>query len=323
MVMEVDERIGAAGDVLRAPDEREVRSRLETVREAGAEALAICLLHAHVNPGHEEFIAQLARSVGFEQISISSRVARMEKILPRGDTTVVDAYLSPVIGGYVASLRRAMPDARLHLMTSNGGLVAADAASGKDTILSGPAGGVVGCAHVTRGIGFSKAIGFDMGGTSTDVSRIDPPPGGFEYQYETVKAGVRLMAPMLAVETVAAGGGSICAFDGHKLTVGPQSAGADPGPACYGRGGPLTVTDMNVLLGRVVPEYFPFGLDRGIVRDKLETLREQVNTAAGSSLSAIELAEGTPASTCWRVSAGPAVSTPAASPACSASPGCA
>lgn len=291
-VVEIDERLSATGEILRSPDEEAVRAQLEGIKASGIEALAICLMHAHVNPVHEDIIASVAESVGFGHLSASSRVARLEKLVPRGDTTVVDAYLAPVIQGHVASLRRSMPEANVKLMSSSGGLVPADAAAGKDTILSGPAGGVVGCRHVARAAGFARTIGFDMGGTSTDVSRIDEPPHEFEYQHETVKAGVRIMTPMLAVETVAAGGGSICGFDGQKLTVGPESAGADPGPACYGRGGPLTVTDMNVFLGRVVPEHFPFRLDRPIVEHKLGTLCEEVSAATGSRLGPVELADG-------------------------------
>ena len=291
-VIEVDERLAADGTVLRTPDGDAVRDQLETARADGIDALAICLLHAHVNPVHEEIVAAVAESMGFACVSLSSRVARMERIVPRGDTTVVDAYLSPVIRDYVGSLRRSIPDARLKLMTSSGGLVDASRAAGKDTVLSGPAGGVVGCAHVSRRAGLSQTIGFDMGGTSTDVSRIDPPPAGFEYQHETVKAGVRLMTPMLAVETVAAGGGSVCSFDGQKLVVGPESAGADPGPACYGRGGPLTLTDVNVFLGRVVPEHFLFRLDRRAVERRLAALQSEVSEATGSTLGIGELAEG-------------------------------
>lgn len=291
-VVEIDERVTAAGQVLARPDERIVREQLEEVRDSGIEAVAICLLHAHAYPTHEDTVASIAESVGFRHISVSSRVARMEKIVPRGDTTVVDACLAPVIKEYVNRLRRSLPKARLMLMTSNGGLVDADSAAGKDTILSGPAGGVVGCRHMARQAGHLKTIGFDMGGTSTDVSRVDEPPNDLEYQHETVKAGVRIMAPMLAVETVAAGGGSICAFDGQKLVVGPESAGADPGPACYGRGGPLTVTDMNVYLGRVVPEYFPFRLDRQVVGRMLSSLSEQVNAETHSKLRPVDLADG-------------------------------
>ncbi len=291
-VVEIDERINATGQVLRRPDESAIRQRLQKLPESGIEALAICLLHAHLNPAHEEIVASVAASVGFSHVSVSSRVARMEKIVPRGDTTVVDAYLGPVIKDYVGTLRRSLPEARLRLLTSNGGLVDADSTAGKDTILSGPAGGVVGCRHVAHQAGFLKTIGFDMGGTSTDVSRVDEPPNDLEYQHETVKAGVRIMAPMLAVETVAAGGGSICTFDGQKLVVGPESAGADPGPACYGRGGPLTVTDMNLYLGRIVSQYFPFRLDRHVVERKLTALCEKVNIDTGSDLRLVDLAEG-------------------------------
>jgi 5-oxoprolinase (ATP-hydrolysing) len=291
-VVETDERLAADGTVLRSPDLAAVRRQLQRLRDDGIEAVAICLLHAHVNPIHEDLVAEIAADVGFTDISVSSQIARMEGIVSRGDTTVVDAYLSTVIRDYVRSLRRSMPQARIQLMTSSGGLIDAEHACGKDTILSGPAGGVVGCAHVARRAGFDRAIGFDMGGTSTDVCRIDPPPRGLEYQHETVKAGVRIKTPMLAVETVAAGGGSICGFDGQKLVVGPESAGADPGPACYGRGGPLTVTDVNVFLGRVVPGFFPFPLDCTAVDSRIQTMCEQVNAATGSVLTPVELAEG-------------------------------
>jgi 5-oxoprolinase (ATP-hydrolysing) len=291
-VIEIEERLSAGGIVLRTPNARTVRRQLQEARASGIEAVAICFLHSHVNPIHEELVAGIAESVGFSHVSISSRLMRLERIVPRGDTTVVDAYLSGVIRSYVASLRRSMPQARIRLMTSSGGLIDAALASGKDTILSGPAGGAVGCAHVTYAVGFDRAIGFDMGGTSTDVCRIEPPPDSFEYQHETVKAGVRIMAPMIAVETVAAGGGSLCAFDGQKLTVGPHSAGADPGPACYGRGGPLTITDMNLALGRIVADHFPFRLDCEIVQRRLAGLCAEINTATGSSFSPLELAEG-------------------------------
>lgn len=291
-VVEIDERLAADGSVIRTPDAAAVREALAPLRADGIESLAICLLHSYVNPAHEELVASVARTLGFTHVSVSSRVARMQRIVPRGDTTVVDAYLAPVLTDYVASLRRSLPEARLQLMTSSGGLVDAEHVSGHATVLSGPAGGVVGCARVSRRAGFDRAIGFDMGGTSTDVCRIEAPPAEFEYQHEAVKAGVRIMAPMLAVETVAAGGGSICAFDGQKLTVGPQSAGADPGPACYGRGGPLTVTDMNLLLGRIVPEHFPFRLDRDAVEGKAANLCARINRATGAELDTIRLAEG-------------------------------
>jgi len=290
--IEIDERMSADGRPLVAPDGRAVRRQLQDAKAAGIQAVAICFMHAHNYPAHEELVARVAESVGFEQVSVSSRLSRLEKIVPRGDTTVIDAYLGPVIRSYVASLRRSMPQARIQLMTSAGGLIDAASATGKDTILSGPAGGVVGCAHVSRRAGFERTIGFDMGGTSTDVCRVEPPPQSFEYQHETVKAGVRIQTPVLAIETVAAGGGSICAFDGEKLTVGPHSAGADPGPACYRRGGPLTITDVNLYLGRIVPEHFPFPLDRQVVERLLSELAETVNAAADSRLSTVAVAEG-------------------------------
>ncbi|MEK6800258.1 MAG: hydantoinase B/oxoprolinase family protein [Planctomycetota bacterium] len=291
-VIEIDERMDARGRVLKSPDLARLREQLEAAKTDGIDALAICLLHAHLNPTHEEQIASAAEPLGFAQVSVSSRISRLEKIVPRGDTTVVDAYLGGVIRGYVDSLRRSMPHAAIRLMTSSGGLIDASLASGKDTVLSGPAGGVVGCAYVTRTAGLDRAIGFDMGGTSTDVCRIEPPPAPFEYQHETVKAGVRLQTPMLAVETVAAGGGSLCAFDGQKLTVGPRSAGADPGPACYGRGGPLTITDVNLALGRIVPGRFPFRLDSDRVDALLAGLADAVHAATGERFSPIELADG-------------------------------
>jgi 5-oxoprolinase (ATP-hydrolysing) len=297
--IEVDERLDAGGGVLRRPDESVVRAQFRAAKVRGVDALAFCFLHAHVNPVHEILVARWAREEGFSRVSVSSSVARMEGIVPRGDTTVVDAYLSPVIDHYVQSIRRAMPHARLRLMTSAGGLIDAAAATGKDTVLSGPAGGVKGCAHAARLARLTPTIGFDMGGTSTDVCRIDvtnrsadEPVGAVEYVHETVKAGVRIVSPMVAVETVAAGGGSICSFDGQKLTVGPESAGADPGPACYGRGGPLTVTDINVYLGRVVPEFFPFPLDRAVIQRQLEELCRRVQQDTRAERNIAHLAEG-------------------------------
>ncbi|MEK6676292.1 MAG: hydantoinase B/oxoprolinase family protein [Planctomycetota bacterium] len=288
-VLEVDERLDATGNMLRQPHTASVAEDLRRYLSLGAEAVAICFLHAHVNPIHEDRVAGIAQEAGFSHISVSSRVSRLEGFVPRCDTTVVDAYLSKVIREYVASLQSSMPEARIQLMTSNGGLVSADSAGGKDTILSGPAGGVVGCQKIARTAGYPKTIGFDMGGTSTDVTRIDGP---LEYQFETVKAGVCIMTPMLAIETVAAGGGSICSFDGQRLLVGPESAGADPGPACYGRGGPLTLTDVNVFLGRLPPTRFPFSLDREIVQVKFQHFSDDIYTATGQTLDLHELAEG-------------------------------
>ncbi|MEQ8787702.1 MAG: hydantoinase B/oxoprolinase family protein [Pirellulaceae bacterium] len=289
-VVEIDERIAADGEVLLPPSEPQVRDVLRKLRDTNVESLAICLLNAYAEPAHEQLVEHIAREIGFEEISVSSRVAPLMKIVSRGDTTVVDAYLNPVLRRYVANLRASLGEqSDLRLLTSAGGLVEADHFIGKDSILSGPAGGVVGFSRVAQAAGFTRAIGFDMGGTSTDVSRFD---GRFELQYETEKAGVRVVAPMMAIETVAAGGGSICHFDGVKLAVGPASAGSDPGPACYGRGGPLAVTDVNFALGKILPEHFPFPLDRQAVDRRLAALCEEVAAAAGARYRPIELADG-------------------------------
>jgi 5-oxoprolinase (ATP-hydrolysing) len=287
-VVEIDERVSASGEVLRAPDRNIIRRQLDELRSQHIESLAICLLHSTECPAHEDLAAEIARQVGFDEISVSHDVAPMVKIVPRGDTTVLDAYLNPVLRQYVAGLESAIPQCDLKILTSAGGLAAAERYSGKDSLLSGPAGGVVGFSRVALAAGFQRAIGFDMGGTSTDVSRFD---GRYEMQYETEKAGVRVVTPMLAIETVAAGGGSICRFDGVKLVVGPDSAGADPGPACYGRGGPLAVTDVNFYLGKIQAEGFPFPLDRHAVEARLASLAEQVAVATGVRYTLIELAE--------------------------------
>jgi 5-oxoprolinase (ATP-hydrolysing) len=286
--VEIDERIAADGAVLRAPDRVEVRRQLAELKTAGIESLAIALLHSVNNPSHERLVAEIARDVGFDEISVSSEVVPLVKLVPRADTTTADAYLNPVLRRYVGTLRQALPGSELQILTSAGGLIAAEKFSGKDSILSGPAGGVVGFSRVAQAAGAPRAIGFDMGGTSTDVSRFD---GTYDYEYETEKAGVRVVAPMLAIETVAAGGGSVCRFDGVKLVVGPDSAGANPGPACYGRGGPLTITDVNFYLGRIPLDHFPFVLSREAVEQRLQGIAEQL-AAAGTELSLLDLAEG-------------------------------
>jgi 5-oxoprolinase (ATP-hydrolysing) len=288
-VVEIDERIAADGRVLQAPDPERVKHQLAELKSQGVESLAICLLHAFQHPRHEEFLADAARAAGFTEISVSHRVAPLIKIVSRGDTTVVDGYLNPVLRSYVQRLRQAIGSGELRIMTSAGGLVDADRFVGKDSILSGPAGGVVGFSLVARQAGFVRAIGFDMGGTSTDVARFD---GRFDLEYETEKAGVRIVAPMLAIETVAAGGGSICAFDGVKLVVGPDSAGADPGPACYGRGGPLAVTDLNFYLGKIPAKHFPFPLSRPAVERRLKALIETIAAATGRRYTPVELCDG-------------------------------
>ncbi|HWA98996.1 MAG TPA: hydantoinase/oxoprolinase family protein, partial [Pirellulales bacterium] len=288
-VVEIDERVTVEGIVLRAPDPGAVRASLVELRSAGVESLAICLMHAYRFGAHEQLVEQIAREVGFTEISTSSHIAPLVKIVARGETTVVDAYLNPVLRTYIASLRASLPAAQVRLMTSAGGLVAANQFSGKDSILSGPAGGVVGFAGVARAAGFERAIGFDMGGTSTDVARFD---GRYEFEYESEKAGVRLSVPMMAIETVAAGGGSICRFDGVKLVVGPDSAGAEPGPACYGRGGPLCVTDLNYYLGRILSDSFPLPLDCAAVERRLQALIEEIAAGTGRRFAPHELCEG-------------------------------
>lgn len=287
---EIDERIAADGSVLYPLDIEQARGELLRLKREGVEALAICLMHAYINDQHERQLAELARSMGFAEVSVSSEIAPLIKLVARGDTALLNAYLNPVLQRYLGRIRASLgPQSQLRVLSSAGGLVSADRFQGKDSILSGPAGGVVGFARAAERAGFAQAIGFDMGGTSTDVSRYD---GRFELQYETKKAGVRLVTPTMAIETVAAGGGSICDFDGVKLVVGPSSAGADPGPACYGRGGPLTVTDLNLLLGRLVTAHFPFPLRRSAAERQLAELTRRVNNATGHAYTPDQLAAG-------------------------------
>ncbi|HEY5280624.1 MAG TPA: hydantoinase/oxoprolinase family protein, partial [Pseudolabrys sp.] len=298
-VAEVNERVRADGTVERAPDLAAVRRDLEAARADGIDAVAIVFMHAYRYPAHEKAVAALAREMGFSQVSVSHEVSPLIKLVGRGDTTVVDAYLSPILRRYVAQVAKEMrgsspspggggstakrsgwgeaaaakitpsrraargdlpppgggeEDIRLMFMMSSGGLTAAELFQGKDAILSGPAGGVVGMAETGREAGFGRLIGFDMGGTSTDVSHFD---GEYERAFETEVAGVRMRAPMMLIHTVAAGGGSILHYDGARFRVGPDSAGANPGPKCYRRGGPLAVTDANVMLGKLIPDFFP------------------------------------------------------------------
>ncbi len=275
-VLEIDERVAADGSVLVELDENRVREALEELRREGIESLAICLVNACSAPEHEQRIARIAAATGFEEISVSSLVSPVMKLIPRGETTVVNAYLNPVLRSYIERLSAPLQTSgtsKLRLMTSRGGLVSPERFLGKDSILSGPAGGVIAFSRLAQRAGFASSIGFDMGGTSTDVARFD---GKYLYDHEAVKAGVRLATPMLSIETVAAGGGSLCHFDGVRLLVGPRSAGASPGPACYGRGGPLTVTDCNLAVGRLLPEEFPFPLDTTAVQERLEELVEEI-----------------------------------------------
>ncbi|MFC7398306.1 hydantoinase B/oxoprolinase family protein [Chelatococcus sp. GCM10030263] len=282
-VVEVTERVRADGTVEAAPDLDAVRSDLEAARAAGAEACAIVFMHAYRYPEHEQAIAAVARSVGLSQVSASHEVSPLMKLVGRGDTTVVDAYLSPILRRYVdqvaAELDTGDGKTRLMFMMSSGGLTDAGLFQGRDAILSGPAGGVVGCVETAKLAGFEKVIGFDMGGTSTDVSHFD---GEYERTFETQVAGVRMRAPMMLIHTVAAGGGSILHFDGARMTVGPDSAGANPGPCCYRRGGPLAVTDANVMVGKLLPEFFPkiFGPERNAPLDT-EAVRRGFEALAG------------------------------------------
>ena len=257
-VVEVDERTRADGTVEKEPDLVEVGNALAEALEDGIKAVAIVFMHAYRYPEHEQRVAKLAREMGFPQVSVSHEVSPLIKLVGRGDTTVVDAYLSPILRRYVEQVGTELDaknsGARLMFMMSSGGLTAAELFQGKDAILSGPAGGVVGMAETGREAGFKGLIGFDMGGTSTDVSHYD---GSYERAFETEVAGVRMRAPMMLIHTVAAGGGSILHFDGARFRVGPDSAGANPGPKCYRRGGPLAVTDANVMAGKLIPEFFP------------------------------------------------------------------
>src|SRR5262250_2434218 len=328
-VVEVDERVRADGTVEKEPDLAAVRAELSAALAAGIKAVAIVFMHAYRYCEHEQRVAALAREIGFPQVSVSHEVSPLIKLVGRGDTTVVDAYLSPILQRYVARVARDMgtsvaanrdasppvsplageaqqrgthtpmaPAApRLMFMMSSGGLTAAELFQGKDAILSGPAAGVVGMAETGREAGFSHLIGFDMGGTSTDVSHFD---GEYERAFETEVAGVRMRAPMMLIHTVAAGGGSILHFDGARFRVGPDSAGANPGPKCYRRGGPLAVTDANVMLGKLIPDFFPkiFGpnqdqpLDAGAVRKAFGELEGEMNRGLGGERSAEDIADG-------------------------------
>jgi len=292
-VVELDERVGVDGDVLVPLDEAQAREALQSIRDAGIDALAIILMHGWRYPKHEARLSEIARELGFGQVSVSNEVAPLIKLVGRGDTTVVDAYLSPVLRRYVDRVAKGLPDKTdLHFMQSNGGLAEATAFRGKDAILSGPAGGVVGMVASSAAHGNERLIGFDMGGTSTDVSHY---AGQFELADESIVAGVRIRAPMMQIHTVAAGGGSICRFDGMRFRVGPESAGANPGPACYRSGGPLTVTDCNLFLGRIDPSQFPavFGPagDQPLDRNASEKRLQEVADAVGNK-SLQEIAEG-------------------------------
>lgn len=286
--VEIGGRVAVDGTELEALDEAGARDALRAAYQEGLRAVAILMMHAWAYPAHEERLGAIAREVGFTQISLSHRASPLPRIVPRGDTTVVDAYLSPILRRYVDQVAGELPGVRLYFMQSSGGLTEAGHFQGKDAILSGPAGGIVGAARTAAMGGFERIIGFDMGGTSTDVALY---AGAFERAFETEVAGVRMRAPMMAINTVAAGGGSILHFDGARFRVGPDSAGAVPGPACYRRGGPLTVTDANVMVGKIQPHHFPaiFGpngdqpLDAAIVAEKFAALATEIGKAQGKA----------------------------------------
>jgi 5-oxoprolinase (ATP-hydrolysing) len=286
-VIEAAERIGPHGEVIVPLDAERVARDLRAAYDHGFRSVAVVCMHGYRYPAHERRIGEIARTAGFTQVSESHATSPLMKLISRGDTTLVDAYLSPIIARYVDRVASELGGVRLQFMQSNGGLTEAHLFRGKDAILSGPAGGIVGMARTAQAAGFGRVIGFDMGGTSTDVSHF---AGEFERQYETQVGGVRMRAPMLSIYTVAAGGGSVLHFDGSRYRVGPGSAGADPGPAAYRRGGPLTVTDANIMLGRIQPEYFPavFGasgsepVDAAIVREKFTSLARQIGEATGA-----------------------------------------
>ena len=284
-VVEADERMGAHGELLRPLDEAALRPQLQAAHARGLRSVAIVFLHGFRYTAHEAAAARMAHELGFAQVSTSHGCSPLMKFVSRGDTTVVDAYLSPILRRYVEQVAAEMPGVRLYFMQSSGGLTDAQVFQGKDAILSGPAGGIVGMARTAELAGHGRVIGFDMGGTSTDVSHY---AGSFEREFETQVAGVRMRAPMMSIHTVAAGGGSILSFDGARFRVGPQSAGANPGPASYRRGGPLAVTDANVMLGKIQPAHFPrvFGpqgdepLSAEVVRERFEALARQTGRRA-------------------------------------------
>ena len=296
-VAELPGRVGIDGQEIEALDEAAAYAAFSAATADGIRACAIALIHAWKYPDMERRLKQLARDAGFTQVSASHEVSPLLRLVPRGDTTVVDAYLSPILRRYVEQVAAELRGVKLYFMQSNGGLAQADRFQGKDAILSGPAGGIVGAARTAEMAGIHRIIGFDMGGTSTDVALYD---GAFERAYETEVAGVRMRAPMMAINTVAAGGGSVLHFDGARIRVGPDSAGANPGPACYRRGGPLTVTDANVCLGKIQPAHFPpiFGpggdarLDAEVVRAEFAELAGKVAAATGTRQDPRAVAEG-------------------------------
>lgn len=296
-VIEVEERYDAHGNELKPVNIAQIKQDLQAVYHTGICSCAIVFMHSDRYPQHEQQVAAIAQEIGFTQISVSHQVSPLMKLVSRGDTTVVDAYLTPILRRYVNQLISQLPHIRLMFMKSDGGLTDAGQFQGKDSILSGPAGGIVGAVQTSKRAGFNLVITFDMGGTSTDVAHFQ---GEYERQLDSEIAGARMRVPVLSINTIAAGGGSILMFDGSSYRVGPKSAGSNPGPACYRRGGPLTVTDANVLLGKIHPQYFPsvFGndanlpLDKNIVLEKFQQLAKEVETVTNNSPTPEQIAAG-------------------------------
>ncbi|MBD2247110.1 hydantoinase/oxoprolinase family protein [Nostoc sp. FACHB-888] len=290
-VIEIDERYDAHGNELIPVHIQQVKHDLQAIYNTGIRSCAIVFMHSDRYPRHEQQIALIAQEIGFTQISVSHQVSPLMKLVSRGDTTVVDAYLTPILRRYVNQIASQLPGVKLMFMKSDGGLVAAQQFQGKDSILSGPAGGIVGAVQTSKRAGFELIITFDMGGTSTDVAHFK---GEYERQLDSEIAGARMRVPVLAINTIAAGGGSILFFDGSSYRVGPKSAGSNPGPACYRRGGPLAVTDANVMLGKIHPQYFPsvFGIDGNLPLDK-DTVIQQF-TQLAQEIQAVTLNHCTP-----------------------------
>ena len=296
-VEEIDARYDAQGNELKSVDPQQVRQDLEAVYKTGIDCCAIVLMHGYRYTHHELQVAEIAEEIGFTQISISHQVSPLMKLVSRGDTTVVDAYLTPILRRYIDRITDQLPDTQLMFMKSDGGLVSAEDFQGKDSILSGPAGGIVGAVQTSKRAGFKRIVTFDMGGTSTDVAHY---AGEYERELDSEIAGARMRVPVLAIHTIAAGGGSILAFDGASYRVGPESGGSNPGPACYRRGGALTITDANVMLGKIQPQYFPAvfsqdanqPLDREIVLQKFTELTATINTATSNNLTLEQVASG-------------------------------
>ena len=296
-VEEIDARYDAQGNELKSVDPQQVRQDLEAVYKTGIDCCAIVLMHGYRYTHHELQVAEIAEEIGFTQISISHQVSPLMKLVSRGDTTVVDAYLTPILRRYIDRITDQLPDTQLMFMKSDGGLVSAVDFQGKDSILSGPAGGIVGAVQTSKRAGFKRIVTFDMGGTSTDVAHY---AGEYERELDSEIAGARMRVPVLAIHTIAAGGGSILAFDGASYRVGPESGGSNPGPACYRRGGALTITDANVMLGKIQPQYFPAvfsqdanqPLDREIVLQKFTELTATINTATGNNSTPEQVASG-------------------------------